>query len=73
MYSFRNDAYTMNWQRSVMERYERGEEKISLAQRGFMYSYGDDIKTETKTKKTKTKRKGKNEPRDPKACKKQKN
>lgn len=71
MYSFRNDMHTINWQRSVMERYEKGEEKISLAQRGFMYSYGDDIKTETKKTKT-NKRKGKNA-RDKKACKKQKN
>ena len=28
---------------SVLNRYERGEEKVSLKERGFKYSYGDKI------------------------------
>tara|TARA_Y100000385_G_scaffold219265_1_gene228638 strand:- start:59 stop:223 length:165 start_codon:yes stop_codon:yes gene_type:complete len=29
-----------------MARYERGENKVSLKERGFMYSYGDDCEVE---------------------------
>ena len=35
-----------NHYRNVMNRYERNEPKISLQERGFMYSYGDDCEVE---------------------------
>jgi hypothetical protein len=34
-----------------MSRYERGEPKISLEERGFKYSYGDDIEESSSYKK----------------------
>ena len=48
-----------NHYRNVMARYEREENKISLKERGFMYSYGDDCEVVKKTKKTKKTKKRK--------------
>ena len=65
----RNNLNMNNHYRNVMARYERGENKVSLKERGFMYSYGDDCEVEEddkvlvmckwskkKTKKKKTQR-----------------
>jgi len=38
-----------------MARYEREENKVSLKEKGFMYSYGDDCKVEKKKKTKKRK------------------
>jgi hypothetical protein len=38
-----NNLNINNHYRNVMARYERGEPKISLRERGFMYSYGDRV------------------------------
>jgi hypothetical protein len=40
-----------NHYRNVMTRYEREENKVSLKEKGFMYSYGDDCKKKTKKRK----------------------
>lgn len=42
----RNNLNMNNHYRNVMARYERKENKISLKERGFMYSYGDDCEVE---------------------------
>ncbi len=41
-----------NHYRNVLSRYERGENKVSLQERGFKYSYGDECKVK-KVKKEK--------------------
>jgi len=55
----RNNLNMNNHYRNVMARYEREENKISLKERGFMYSYGDDCEVVKKTKKTKKTKKRK--------------
>jgi len=47
----RNNLNMNNHYRNVMTRYEREENKVSLKEKGFMYSYGDDCKKKTKKRK----------------------
>lgn len=43
-----NNLNMNNHYRNVMARYERGEDKVSLKERGFMYSYGDRVENKDK-------------------------
>ena len=49
--SWNNNNLNMNnHYRNVMSKYERGENKVSLEDRGFKYSYGDECEIKTTNK-----------------------